>query len=113
MKPIPKQLLIHEAMLHKEINKDRWGNGDTDSGTILSDIRIEPSTKIVRDKNNVEIQLAAMLFYDCKNSRPKGISFEVDDIIVFNGQKHQVRIVEPLYDNKRLHHYELGLIKHA
>lgn len=113
MKPIPKKLLIHTVILHKEVKKDKWGKGELGAGTTLKDVRMEPSSKIVRDKSGAEIQLAATLFYDCKNSSPKNITFFADDIIVFNGQKHQVKTIEPLYDERRLHHYELGLIKHA
>lgn len=79
----------------------------------LKNVRMEPSSRVVRDKNNAEIQLAATLFYDCRNSRPKDIRFEEDDIIIFNGQKHSVQTVEPLYDGNRLHHMEMGLIKHG
>lgn len=111
MMPIPKSLLIHAVTLHKKINKDKWGKGELDQGTELSYVRMEPSGEIVRDKNNAEIQLAATLFYDCKNSNPRGMKFEVDDLIKFNGVIHRVEVVEPLYDDKRLHHYELGLVK--
>ncbi len=111
MRAIPKSLLIHYATLHKKVNEDRWGKGELDAGVELTYVRMEPSGKIVRDKNNAEIQLAATLFYDCKNSSPQGIAFCEDDIIVFNGVKHRVQTVEPLYDEKRLHHYELGLVK--
>ena len=113
MRPIPKALLIHTVMLHKIADKDRWGKGQLDGGTELQYVRMEPSSKIVRDKNNAEIQLAATLFYDCKNSCPKDVLFAVDDIIIFNDQKHRVQLVEPLYDGKRLHHYDMGLIKYA
>lgn len=113
MRAIPKSLLIHTVTLHKKANEDRWGKGELDSGTDLTYVRMEPSGKIVRDKNNAEIQLAATLFYDCKNSRPQDIAFQMDDIIIFNGMKHQVMLIEPLYDDKRLHHYEVGLIKSA
>lgn len=111
MRPIPKSLLIHTVTLHKKINKDKWGKGALDQGVELSNVRMEPSGKIVRDKNNAEIQLVAILFYDCKNSRPKDVVFKVDDLIAFNGVMHRVEVVEPLYDDKRLHHYELGLVK--
>lgn len=111
MRPIPKSLLIHTATLHKKINKDKWGKGELDQGVGLTYVRLEPSGKIVRDKNNAEIQLVATLFYDCKNSRPKDVVFKVDDLIAFNGVMHRVEVVEPLYDDKRLHHYELGLVK--
>lgn len=76
-------------------------------------MRLEPSTKVVRDKNNAEVQLAATLFYDCKNSSPRGVVFKTDDIIIFNGEMFKVQTIEPLYDVHKLHHFELGLVKHG
>lgn len=113
MRAIPKRLLIHTVKLQRTISKDRWGEGKTDNGIKLEKVRIEPSSRIVRDKNSAEVQLAATLFYDCKNSVPRDFVFKEDDIILFNGQKLRVQVIEPLYDNNKLHHYELGLIKHA
>ncbi len=113
MRAIPKRLLIHTAVKHGKPETDRWGNGTLDSGTEMKYVRMEPSGKVIRDKNHAEIQLAATLFYDCRNSAPKGLSFKLDEIIVFHGQKHQVKLVEPFYDGRRLHHYELGLIAYA
>lgn len=115
IKPIPKSLLPHTVTLQREVPKqdDFWEDDVLESNMVLSYVKLEPSNKIVRDKNNAEIQIAATLFYDCKNSEPRGITFEEDDVIIFNGEKHQVETVEPLYDRKKLHHYELGLIKRA
>ena len=113
MRAIPKKLLIHTAQLQRITSKDRWGEGKTDDIAKLERIRIEPSSRIVRDKNSAEVQLAATLFYDCKNSIPKDFAFKEDDIIMFNEQKLRVQVIDPLYDDNRLHHYELGLIKHA
>ena len=113
MRPIPKKLLIHTVTLHRKISSDMWGKTQLDEGTVLAYVRMEPSSKVVRDMNGAEIQLAATLFYDCKNSRPQGFMFHEDDIVLFNGQKHKVTSVEPLYDEKFLHHYEMGLVKHA
>lgn len=76
-------------------------------------VRMEPSSKVIRNKSGAEIQLAATLFFDCRNSRPVNVSFQTDDIVIFNGQKHKVVLVEPLYDGSKLHHYELGLIAYA
>lgn len=113
IKPIPKKLLIHTVIYGKEEENDRWGSGTFKEKQTIKHIRIEPSSKIIRDKNNAEIQLAATVFYDCRNSLPRGMVFSLDDIIIFNGQKYQVKDIEPLYDRKKLHHYELGVIKHA
>ena len=112
MKPIPKRLLVHTVILGK-LAKGRWGEETITDKQKLSFVRMEPSSKIVRDKNNAEIQLAATLFYDCRNSQPRGVKFVEDEIVIFNGQKHKIQTVEPLYDEKKLHHYELGLIRHA
>ena len=104
MMPIPKRMLPHEVTYQKRGKTDRWGNSEETIGTKIKYVKVEPTTKIVRDKNNAEVKLSAMLFYDCKNSSPKGVSFARDDIIVFQGAKHKVQIVESLYDNKQLHH---------
>lgn len=114
MRPIPKSLLPHTVMLHKKKNSGGFYEEDSlDHGLKISYVRIEPSSKIVRDKNKAEIQLAATLFYDCKNSLPRSTAFHVDDIVIFNGQKFIIQIVEPLYDRNKMHHYELGLVSHA
>ena len=112
IKPIPKKLLIH-TVTRLERATDRWGEETLKEKEIIKRVRIEPSNKVVRDKNNAEIQISATLFYDCKNSLPRDIQFSEDDIIVFNGQKHKVQTIEPLYDGERLHHIEMGLVKHA
>ena len=113
MRAIPKKLLIHTAKLQRSTGGDRWGEGKKNGGFQLEKIRIEPSSRIVRDKNSAEVQLVATLFFDCKNSIPRDFAFKEDDIILFNGQKLRVQVIEPLYDGNKLHHYELGLIKHA
>lgn len=100
-------------ILHKTVSRDRWGKEEMSQGVELTKVRLEPSGKIIRDKNNAEVQMAATLFFDCHNSRPQDVVPEVDDLVVFQGQKFSVKAVEPLYDGKRLHHYEMGLVKHA
>lgn len=113
MRPIPKALLIHTVTLAKTVPEDRWGTKSLTGQKDLKRVKVEPSSKIVRNKNGAEIQLVATLLYDCKNSLPRGVQFAVDDIIIFNGQKHSIQLAEPLYDGKKLHHYEVGLIAHA
>lgn len=111
MRAIPKKLLIHSVYLFKKVDEDRWGKFTEKPGNKLSFIRFEPSSKIVRTVNNAEIQLSATLIYDCRNSRPKNIQFEPDDIITFNGEKHRIQLIESLYDSNKLHHIEMGLVR--
>lgn len=93
--------------------KNQWGEGEVVENSEINFVRIEPSSKVIKDKNNNEIQLAATLFYDCKNSKPQNASFEEGDIVVFNNQKHKIQLIEPLFDEKKLHHYEIGLVRQA
>lgn len=113
MRAIPKYLLIHTVTLCKVFDEDRWGKVTLDDGIKIKLVRMEPSKQIIRDKNNAEIQLSATLFYDCRNSRPQDAEFSLDDVVYFHGEKYQIKSVEPLYDDGRLHHYEMGLIKSA
>ena len=113
MKPIPKALLIHTVTLCSVAEKDAWGKEELGDPVVLQYVRMEPSTKYVKDKDHKEIQLAATLFYDCHNSRPRNQTFSDGQVLTFNGEKYRVQLVEPLYDGRRLHHYEMGLIRDA
>jgi len=106
-------LLIHTVTHAKIKDADRWGTEQITNKKTVKNVRLEPSAKVVRDKNNAEVQLVATLFYDCKNSRPRGLEFKIDDIIIFNGERFEIQICEPLYDGRKLHHWELGLVKHG
>lgn len=109
MRPIPVRLLIHSAQLRHPSGVDRWQK-PTYEDTDLARVRIEPSGKVIRTKDNTELQLASMLFFDCRNSRPSGAVFQPGDIIVFGDLTYTIRTVEQMYDESRLHHLEVGLI---
>lgn len=113
MKPIPKALLIHTVGLQEVTGKDEWGRETLSDPVKLRHVRMEASTKYVKTKDDREIQLAALMFFDCHNSRPWGQRFHDGEVLTFNDEKYQIQLVEPLYDDHRLHHYELGLIRYA
>jgi hypothetical protein len=110
MKPIPISLLIHSAVLKKPTGTDEYQN-KTYEETELSFIRIEPETQTRKTKDNTEGAFSATLFFDCVNSRPANICFELGDrITACWGTEYEVRTVERLFDNRGLHHIELGLM---
>lgn len=114
MRAIPRNLMPHEVMYHKHVKSGGfYDEGTLDKGIRVRYVRLEPSSRVIRDKNNAEIQLAAVLLYDCRNSSPKNIIFKTDDVVIFNGDSYRVQTAEPLYDHKKLHHYELGLVKYG
>ena len=120
--PIPKRLLIHSAELITEFSADKWGTPQKSETVQLEHVRIEPSAKYVIGGNGETVQLAAVLFFDCRNSSPADVSFALKDDTVnggtvvlqkvsFGGRLFTVQTVEPLYaDKNHIHHYEVGLI---
>lgn len=110
MKQIPKKLLIHNCTVNKPSTTDSWGNVTLSMSTSLTQIRIDPSSSIKKDKQNNDIQLTSMLFYDCKNSLPNSFNFEYDQKVVFNSKEYTVASIDYLYDRTKLHHLEVGLI---
>ena len=109
MRPIPKKLLIHSATL-SETTENAWQEQTATTVAELARIRIEPCAKRITTKDNRQITLCATLFFCCRNSSPRDVAFEVGQRITFGDSEFTVETVEPLYDEKKLHHYELGLI---
>lgn len=120
--PIPKKLLIHSAELITDFSPDKWGTPQKSEMVQLEHVRIEPSAKYVIGGNGETVQLAAVLFFDCRNSSPADVTFTLKSDTVngrtvvlqkvsFGGRLYTVQTVEPLYaDRNRIHHYEVGLI---
>ena len=114
MRAIPKKLLIHTAAVYQDTKTGSGWNGATlERIGQLMHVRIEPSSRVVRDKNNREQQLAATLFFDCRNSQNTAGDLKEDLIVDFQGQKHRIVSVEPLCDENKLHHYEIGMVRYA
>lgn len=110
MRPIPKRLLIHTAELKTVGINNTWHDEETTDIAQLKKIRIEPCSRLVTAKDNRQITLSAVLFYDCKNSRPKNQIFSQGQKVIWHDIEHIIETIEPLYDDNKLHHYELGLI---
>lgn len=109
MKPIPKTLLIHSAFAIELTEREGWDEPSEKKRTELSRLRIEPSSTLRISKSNQQVQLAAVLFYDCRLSRPKDFDFSRADKIEFEGEQYNIVSVQKQYDHKRLHHLEVEL----
>lgn len=110
MRPIPRKLLIHSGTIAGITDVDRWGQETVSNTAELKYIRIEPLKTMIRDKQNNQVQLSAILFFDCNNSRPKEPAFSQDTIITVDNVTYKIKTIEALYDENKLHHYELGLL---
>lgn len=107
MRPIPRSLLIHSAVLYEE-RENSWQERELVELAKLTHIRVEPASKMMITSDNRSVTLSATLFYDCRNSLPT-VEFKPGYIVEFGGRKYRVETVEPLYDRQKLHHLEVGL----
>jgi len=110
MRTIPKNLLIHSAVLSEISTDNTWQEEEKTVVAELSKIRIDTTSELVTTKDNRQVTLSAELFYDCRNSRPKNLTFKQGQSVLWNDMEYVIETVEPLYDGRKLHHYELGLI---
>lgn len=109
MPPIPRRLLIHSAVYRHTPSRDDWGKVTWGGSVSLTYVRVEPSHALRITKDNREVRLSALLFYDCRNSLPAGLRFEVGCAVSFGGTDYTVVAEDPLYDGEKLHHLEVGL----
>ena len=109
MKAIPKKLLIHTAVAVEKGEPDMWGKCEDVNRTELTYVRVDPSSSLRISKDNKQVQLAAVLFYDCRNSAPRGYDFSHVDRIEYDGRQYNIKNVEKLSDEKGLHHLEVEL----
>jgi len=111
MRPIPKSLLKDSAT-HKygTLTKDEWGNATFKSSETISCVNFQSTTKIVLSKDNKEIQLAAVMYFDCRNSTPLTASFAVEDVIQqTDGPEYRIKAISVEKDHGKFHHLEIGL----
>lgn len=109
MKPIPKAFLIHSAEVFEKTETDMWGEAVSSPPVAVSKVRVEPSSALKTSSRNEQVQVAALLIFDCRSSRPKGFDFSHADKVVADGVAYKVVSVDRLYDGERLHHLEVGL----
>jgi len=111
LKPIPKRLLIHSVVLHASPESDGWGGGSATDETI-NYVRLEPSSAFAQTQDNEKVTLSAVLIYDARKSTPiaqdwtNSLGWKITGL----GRTYTVVKADPLYDGKRLHHWEMGLL---
>ena len=109
--PIPRSLLPHTILhYYGKPAQDNDGNVTWPSSREVKWVRIDPSGRLVSTMDNTEIRLSGLMFYDERNSAPRGAVFAVGDRVEWNGKPYRVETAEMLYDGARPHHQEVGLV---
>lgn len=106
--PIPRALLPHKAQLLTE-TIDAWQNATVTDSKNLKYIRIDADLTRRADEKDTVHAARWLLFYDCRNSLPRDVTFSLGQVIVWNDLRLTVKEVTPVWEDKALHHYEIGL----
>ncbi len=106
--PIPRALLPHTARLCTETT-DAWQHQTVNSETKLKHIRIDADFTRRADEKDTVHACRWVLFYDCRNSLPRGISFALDQFVHWNDLRLTVKKIIPVWEDQAVHHYEVEL----
>lgn len=120
MRPIPRCILTHNAMLRCCNGVNVWQNPEW-LETPLNNICMQPANETRRTRDNTEVVLRSLMFVDAVRSEPVGIDFDLQQqvseangqplTLTFEGREYTVLTIEKLYDQHGvLHHWEVGLV---
>ncbi|MBU8768700.1 putative minor capsid protein [Cytobacillus oceanisediminis] len=109
IRPIPRNLLIHEAIYEQFEENGRYGETYLPAVT-LKNIRINFEKSFNRSTDTESKNVKALMFFDRRNSSATGeFEFKEKSKVIFQGVTMQVQRVNPLFTDT-LHHYEVELI---
>lgn len=119
LKPIPSKILTHSGLLKVPTGTDRYGEPNYAEYN-LTRINIQASNAVIKSKDNKEVVLRSILFFDIRNSRPLGLdlvtlknqadSHNSQIKILCGSNTYTVESVDSLTDDRgKLHHYQIGL----
>jgi predicted nicotinamide N-methyase len=119
MQPIPSQILKDSIVIKNPTGVDAWNN-TTYETLNQSRVHIQGANRIMKNKDNSEVQLSSTLFVDKRLSTPfidwaaMQIAAEQtghEIMVEAHGHEYTVLKVDDVPDpHGMLHHYEIGLI---
>lgn len=109
IKPIPKPLLIDQAVYQVVTGKDSWGKEEVVE-TPLTSVLVQPKHAVIRGHQSESESHVLLLFFDAVNSSPTGHVFNLDGRVVYDGRVYRVvdiTVAKALSGTP--HHYEVEL----
>lgn len=119
LRTIPRKIMKNSATLLAPNTVDRYG-AVVSTSYGLTKIHIQPTHSVVKSKDDKEVRLNAVLFYDPRVSKPavdfQALQTSADEKnaqlkVVYGGLTYTVELVDLVPDDEgQLHHIELGLV---
>lgn len=115
LKQIERRLLLHSAVLLPRGAGDAWGSREGEE-IPLRHIRVEGGLSAGYTVSGQAEESGVKLYYDCVNSLPRGLRFQVGDGIrcALDGEERQMTVKGALAActdayGPPIHHWELDL----
>lgn len=119
MRKPPKHVYSHSITLHVAQGVDVWQEVAS-ADIAIEGVNVQPSSATVRNKDNTEVTLRAMLFADSRYTSPALDWWALKEqsetngsllTLTFEGNTFHVISVDKLYNEYgQLDHWEVGLI---
>lgn len=120
MKTLPLNLLRDTALLLLPTGVDAWKQRIGAQSIPLYRVHVQRSAGIHVSTSDMDVQLHAELYYDCRLSQPAGLDFiglqrQAEAVgaqlsVQYGGTEYRVMLVDELKDGfGRLHHYRLEM----
>lgn len=107
-RPIPLSMLCHKAtLLIPDDSDDALDRGFSERE--LSHVRIQLCDKVRLSDGNTVSNSAAVLYYDCRSSKPQGLELSTDMQLRFAGRTYRIAQAEQVLEKSRPHHWKAVL----
>lgn len=106
--PIPRSVLPHEAQLLTKTH-DAWHHPTVTVQHNLKYIRIDPQLTRKADEDDTEHTARWLLFYDCRTSLPRDVTFTPGQVVQWRDMNLTVKDIIPVWEDRALHHIEVEL----
>lgn len=112
MRAIPKYLLIHRAELYDVMGNGVFGEKLYSEAVQLENVRVDYTSGINRDGIkgfNDKGAGQAVLIYDCRNSSPVGLEFNIGQKVIFGKRTFTVSGAAIYWGKNAPHHIEVTM----
>lgn len=106
---ISNNMLTCSATLYKSNGFDEDRNPEYSEGVELSKIYYSSTLGVNNGNVGATPGDVVVMYYDCFNSMPKGLTFNKGDKVIIDGNDYSINRITPCYSNG-LQHYEIGLV---
>lgn len=111
MRPIQRKYLPHTITLKRPGSINRYNKKLPGIETVINYVKCDfdygIKTLVKGEEKRVDL---LNIYFDAKNSSPNNVTFQKNDIIVYNNVEYTILTVAEMVARKKLHHLEIRCV---